>query len=149
MALKLERLDVRHIGGMVRIENECFSEPWAEKALCELVDCPYAVYFVAVDENGNAAGYGGMYILGDIGSINNIGVLPEYRRQHIGSRLLEALIEYARENCLSALELEVRQSNLGAVSLYEKHGFAEVGRRRGFYRKPTEDAVLYNLEIKK
>jgi ribosomal-protein-alanine N-acetyltransferase len=46
---------------------------------------------------------------------------------------------------MSAIELEVRAGNLAALTLYRRFGFVEVGRRKGYYRDPAEDAVLMDL----
>jgi len=131
------------------IENTCFSEPWSRMSLEELLSCEYAVYFVAYDsEKNTVAGYGGMYVSVDVGAVNNIGVMPEYRRRGIGEKLLGALEEYSVKNDITLLTLEVRASNTPAIGLYEKHGFEKVGTRKNYYKKPTEDGLLYNKEIK-
>ena len=54
---------------------------------------------------------------------------------------------YAKENNISVVNLEVRPSNTSAISLYTKYDFKEIGRRRNFYTKPTEDALLMQREI--
>ncbi|MBR5309440.1 MAG: ribosomal protein S18-alanine N-acetyltransferase [Clostridia bacterium] len=146
--IEILRLDASHIDGMEKIENTCFSEPWSRRSLEELLSCDYAVYFVAYDnENGAVAGYGGMYVSVDCGAVNNIGVLPEYRRRGIGERLLSALTEYSENNGITLMTLEVRESNIPAIGLYEKHGFTLVGTRKNYYKKPTENGLLYNKEI--
>ena len=146
--IKIVRLGSEHIDGMVKIENECFSVPWSRKSLEDLLTCDYAIYFVAVNEdNGDVAGYSGMYVSLDTGSINNIGVLTEYRRQGIGEKLLAHLEDYSKNNGIELLTLEVRSSNLPAIGMYSKHGFVKVGTRKNYYKKPTEDGLLYNKEI--
>lgn len=150
MPVKIERLSPSHIDGMEKIENICFSEPWSRKALEELLSCDYAVYFAATDEeSGAVAGYVGMYVSLDVGNINNVGVLPDFRRKGIGRLLMSELCSYCRNNGITLLTLEVRESNAPAIALYEKLGFRKVGLRKNYYKKPTENGVLYNLEIKK
>ena len=77
--------------------------------------------------------------------IENIAVAPDYRRCGIAGELLGACIAQVRPG--SAMFLEVRDSNLPARRFYEKHGFAEVGRRRSYYQQPEEDAVVYELRV--
>lgn len=144
----IEKLCASHIDGMEQIENRCFSEPWSRKSLEDLLTTDYAVYFVAVNDDGAVMGYSGMYVSFDTGNINNIGVLPEYRRKGIGAALLEALCTYCRENGIVLLTLEVRESNIPAISLYESFGFEKVGVRKNYYKKPLENGLLYNKEIK-
>lgn len=148
MEIKIERLASHHLDGLCEIENTCFSEPWSRNSLVALFECDYAVYFVATDENGKVCGYCGMYTSFEVGAINNVGVLPEYRRNGIAAKLLSELVSYSKKNGISTITLEVRSSNTNAIALYKKQGFSLVGTRKNYYKKPTEDALLYNLEIK-
>ncbi len=77
--------------------------------------------------------------------IENIVVATEFLRQGVADQLLRALIEQAQTLAASRILLEVRESNLAARRLYEKHGFREIGRRPKYYSNPLEDAVLYAL----
>ncbi len=121
------------------IEKHCFSTPWTKEQIIASNDS--TVFFLAKNEE-KCVGYGGMYTVLSEGYVTNIGVLPEHRKKGIGQRLLEALIEYSKENKLSFLSLEVRVSNLAAISLYEKNGFKKIGVRKNFYSNPKEDALI-------
>ncbi len=79
--------------------------------------------------------------------IENVVVAAEFLRRGIANELLRELIRRAQSEAASAILLEVRESNLPARRLYEKHGFREVGRRRVYYRDPVDDAVLYALRF--
>ncbi|MGD0509400.1 MAG: ribosomal protein S18-alanine N-acetyltransferase [Terriglobales bacterium] len=79
--------------------------------------------------------------------IENVVVSAEFLRRGIANQLVRALIQRAHIEAASAILLEVRDSNLPARRLYEKHGFREVGRRRVYYRDPVEDAILYALRF--
>jgi ribosomal-protein-alanine N-acetyltransferase len=79
--------------------------------------------------------------------IENVVVAPEFLRRGIASKLVCALIQRAKEEAGSVILLEVRESNLPARRLYEKHGFRAVGHRRAYYRDPAEDAILYALRF--
>jgi ribosomal-protein-alanine N-acetyltransferase len=68
-------------------------------------------------------------------------------RRGTASELMRELIRRAQNEAALAILLEVRESNLPARGLYEKHGFREVGRRRGYYADPAEDAILYALRF--
>jgi ribosomal-protein-alanine N-acetyltransferase len=70
-------------------------------------------------------------------------VAREFLRQGIADQLLQALLDQAQTLAASRILLEVRESNMPARRLYEKHGFREVGRRRRYYNHPPEDAFLY------
>ena len=58
---------------------------------------------------------------------------------------MAAAVGIARQEALSLLTLEVRVSNTAAIALYERYGFTVLGRRRGFYRFPREDAYVMTL----
>ena len=79
--------------------------------------------------------------------IENVVVAAAFLRRGIANELVRELIQRAENEAASAILLEVRESNLPARRLYEKHGFREVGRRRGYYRDPVEDAILYVLRF--
>lgn len=128
------------------LERECFDSPWTEETLYEETTNPTARFFVA-KENGKLIGYiGSNNILGEV-FITNIAVLKEFRRKGVASALLNELIKNCREEKASYLTLEVRKSNISAIKLYEKFGFAHVGERKEFYSDPTENALLYTLDF--
>jgi ribosomal-protein-alanine N-acetyltransferase len=79
--------------------------------------------------------------------ILNLAVLPEARRQGIGSRLLVQVLEEARQAGARRVWLEVRASNAAAIRFYERHGFRLRGLRRDYYSNPREDALLYCCEL--
>ncbi len=79
--------------------------------------------------------------------LENIVVAEGARRQGLGARLISELADQARAEQGEAIFLEVRESNMGARSLYRKLGFEEVGSRRNYYASPTEDAIIYRLKL--
>ena len=128
------------------IEKECFSSPWSLVNLLSETENPTAVFLVAI-ENGEALGYiGANNILGEV-FITNLAVKKAFRRNNIGSRLLSSLIEECKNQGADYITLEVRESNIPAISLYEKTGFRKVGVRKNFYSEPDENALLYTLDF--
>jgi ribosomal-protein-alanine N-acetyltransferase len=79
--------------------------------------------------------------------IENVVVAHQSLRLGIGSALVQELAKRAQRESVSAILLEVRESNLPARRLYEKQGFREVGRRRNYYADPSEDAILYDFRL--
>jgi ribosomal-protein-alanine N-acetyltransferase len=79
--------------------------------------------------------------------IENVVVAAEFLRRGIANELVRNLVHRAENEAASAILLEVRESNLPARGLYEKHGFREVGRRPVYYRDPVENAILYALRF--
>lgn len=131
------------------IEHESFGESaWSAQSLLNELQRPDAALLCArVD--GEIAGYGGMRTVLDEGYVNDIAVLPAFRRQGVGLALVNALVEYARQKGLRFLTLEARASNQSAIRLYERAGFRDVGVRRGFYDFPKEDARLMTIFLDK
>ena len=142
METRIVPMGSRHIPILAKLERECFAEPWSEKPLMEELENPQAVFLTAEDSQGNVLGYAGMHnILGE-GYIDNIAVFPHSRRKGTGSMLVEALCDYGEKNGLAFITLEVRPSNEPALALYRKYGFQQEGVRKGYYRRPAEDALI-------
>lgn len=85
--------------------------------------------------------------LGSDWEIENIAVNVEDRRCGIGSDLVRQLLRRLEEAGATGVLLEVRDSNLVALRLYEKLGFRQDGRRRKYYHNPSEDALLLRFRL--
>lgn len=137
---KPTELTAEHLTAVALLEQQCFAEPWSEAAL-SLLCREGGVGVVIPDESGTTAkAYGGMTVVLDEGSITNIAVRPDLRRQGLGRAVVEALLERSRALGVTDVYLEVRVSNEAAISLYRSLGFAVVGTRKNFYKQPTEHA---------
>lgn len=131
----------RHIPQIARIEQQCFSDPWSEALLKSELQAPLARYFV-YEEEGQVIGYIGTRMIVDTCEIANVAVSPAHRRRGIALALYRALETECRRRGITRLDLEVRESNLGARAFYRFCGFVPVGKRRNYYESPREDAVL-------
>lgn len=144
----ISRLTAFRIPDAAEVESQCFTVPWSAASLRSELNSPFANYFyVTVD--GVFAGYGGFLSLSGEGEITRIAVLPQFRRMGLGKQLMEAMLSRAGELGLSAMFLEVRESNSPAIGLYQSFGFSQVGRRPNYYTDPTEAAVLMSADLKK
>ena len=142
-----------HLEGVATLEKLCFSSPWSASSLELLTNDGIGVgYLLAAPAVPNAdpsvMAYGGMLITVDEGQITNIAVHPDHRREGYGTAITRALLRHAKDARLESVSLEVRVSNTAAIELYKKVGFTEAGRRKGFYAKPTEDALVMVYTIK-
>ena len=81
-------------------------------------------------------------------SVFSLAVHPDHRRKGFGAAIVRTLLRHAKDARLESVSLEVRASNTAAIELYKRAGFAEAGRRKGFYTKPTEDALVMVCKIK-
>lgn len=144
--LKIIKMDISHIKQIAELEKLCFSDPWSINSIQEELNKPMSVFYVLIlnlDTNTEiVVGYLGLYnILGE-GYITNICVHPEYRCLGYASMLINKVIDYSNQNNLDFITLEVRESNCNAINLYKKFGFKEVGLRKNYYSKPSENAVI-------
>lgn len=133
-------MEPEHISQVAEIEKELFSAPWDEASLKSELENPLSLWLVAL-QGDRVAGYvGSQTVLGE-SDMMNLAVRPEFRRQGLGRQLVNALI-FELEEDSHCLLLEVRQSNEGAIALYQGLGFRQVGRRPNYYKRPTEDALI-------
>lgn len=145
--MRIRQMTQEDVERVAEIEAACFSTPWSVRVYQETLANENAFYLVAEEEilpsgREQIIGMCGvMNILGE-GDISNVAVLEEFRGRGIASALFERLLDYCRVAGMTSLILEVRESNLPAVRLYEHAGFVCVGKRKHFYDKPTEDALM-------
>ena len=147
--MKIEITEMRqsHLDQMAELEKICFSLPWSRDMLADELSNKHAKYYVAVTEDGRVAGYIGMHVVLDEGYITNVTTAPEFRRQGIAKALITKVLEYCRSKGMIYITLEVRESNAGAIALYESFGFRKIGKRADYYQKPLEDALIMFLTL--
>lgn len=138
----IEKLQKKHLNGVLLLEKMCFSNPWSYEDLERQLELETSHFSVAV-ENGEVLGYMGLQIFSKEGYVTNIAVHPKYRRRGIA----EALIDFQLKNEMTFITLEVRESNFPAIELYSKKGFAEIGKRPDFYTNPLEDALIMTKSL--
>lgn len=142
----ITKMDTCHADAMAQLELVCFSLPWSLQACRTELANPIG-YYLAAQSNGKLAGYAGMQIISGEGYITNIAVSPAFRRHGIAKALLHGLITEAFSRELIFLTLEVRVSNLPAISLYKSFGFEQAGQRKNYYQCPDEDAFIMTLML--
>ena len=99
-------------------------------------------YYIVAKSNDIVIGFGGTWIIIDESHITNIAVHPSFRGFGIGELILKALIDVCKSHFISSMTLEVRASNVVAISLYNKFDFKEEGRRKRYYEDNGEDALI-------
>ena len=139
------RMNESHVAAVAELEKICFSDPWSEKSVASELNNKLALWLVA-EEEGRVAGYIGSQTCGDESDVMNVAVHPDFRRRGIAEALVKDLVDQLKAIGSRCLTLEVRASNDPAIALYEKMGFAEVGRRKNYYRNPREDALIMRKE---
>jgi len=143
--MMIEVMNSDHVAQIAALEKICFSDPWSERSIASELDNKLAFWLVAA-EGEQVAGYIGSQTVMDETDMMNVAVHPDFRRQGIAEALVNELVENLKKMGSHCLTLEVRASNAPAISLYEKLGFHEIGRRRNYYRNPREDALILRKE---
>lgn len=138
----------RDLDAVHEIEVAAFSDPWSRASFVSLLRNPSVLFAVAEAEEGRGViGYVVAWFVVDEAEVANVAVAPEARGRGVGARLLDEALDVARSRGVSAVYLEVRDSNAAARALYASRGFEEVGRRRRYYRRPVEDALVLRREL--
>ncbi|HCI60566.1 ribosomal protein S18-alanine N-acetyltransferase [Ruminococcus sp.] len=139
--MRIEKMTSGHLDDVYIIETECFSHPWSKQSLEEELNNETSLFLVAKEEN-EVIGYIGMSIVIDEGYIFNVAVRENHRNKGVATALINELVTYGKKNNFSFITLEVRESNLPAISLYSKFGFIKAGERKNYYSNPKENAIL-------
>ena len=163
-AARLRPMATADLAGVIALEHELFPEdPWTAPMFADEVAQPPEVrlYLVAeagdgpAERNGAAApgsgiaGYAGMLFVpgGQAADVLTIAVREAHWGVGIGSALLDALIQAARERRCAEVFLEVRADNPRAHGLYVRRGFEDIGLRRGYYQPSGADAIVMRKDL--
>ena len=139
--MEIRQMQEKDLKQVCKIEKNTFSLPWSYESFFESIKSKDKIYLVA-KEDESVLGYCGLWKYYDEGQITNVAVREENRNRQIGYNMLKTLIDYGKMEDMSAFTLEVRVSNSGAIHLYHKLGFEDVGIRKNYYMKPNEDALI-------
>ncbi len=149
--IQVERMTSTDLDEIVRLEKESFTDPWPKKAFeVQLGDGSSLMVVARVKDSssgtGEIVGYLCAYHIFEELQLASVAVKENFRRLGIARKLILKMIRQGRERGAKEIWLDVRESNAAARRLYEKLGFREVYRRKNYYRKPKEDAlVLFRL----
>jgi len=134
---------IDQIDEVIAVEQASFTNPWTrEMYVSELANRGVSFCFVARSPASGAVGFCSFWRVLEELHINNLAVLPGYRRQGVGSSLLSRALQEGAALGAARATLEVRRSNEAARMLYERFGFTIAGVRRAYYTNPVEDALI-------
>ncbi len=135
---------------LVGMEKEIYPEsPWsAAQFREELAGVPSSRKYLVATEDNEIIGYGGIALAGDVADIHTLTVIPSYRRRGIATEILHQLEAWATSKGITAFMLEMREGNLQAQPLYEKHGYSVISRRDNYY-SPGIHALIMRKEAGK
>lgn len=141
-AWRVRAAEARDLPAIHTLEVASFADPWPVAGFRELLDETHVTFEVAESAAGELLGYFIVLRAADEAEVANLAVQPHARRAGIGRAFLERFLARAAQDGVRTVYLEVRESNVAAQALYAAHGFVQAGRRRGYYRKPDEDALV-------
>jgi len=142
----IEAARVVHAALLAELHAACFDEVWSAGDIATLLNQPGVFGALALDDA--PVGFLLWRVAADEAEILSLGVLPPARRHGIATVLLETAVAALRTAGVTSLFLEVAQDNRPARAFYQTHGFAEVGRRRSYYHRPSApdaDALVLKL----
>jgi ribosomal-protein-alanine N-acetyltransferase len=125
------------------IEKQCFTTPWTMNSLKHELNNKDAILKIAM-YNNRIIGYVCLRTLLYTTHVFDIAVVPDFRRMGIATMLMNNVLEelWNIKPDVKTVTLEVRESNKPAIELYKKLGFRVAGRRKDYYIKPREDAIV-------
>lgn len=137
----------KHLDAIMTIEEEAYPEPWTRGMFRDEIKNDRSFFYVAMlgDE---IVGYAGFWLVADEAHITSVTTRHDMRGQGLGRRQLEHLLAEAMRVGATIATLEVRESNTHARNLYESMNFREIGRRRQYYSKSREDAIVMLKDLK-
>jgi [ribosomal protein S18]-alanine N-acetyltransferase len=145
-AVVIRDLSLDDLDAVLEIEIVSFSTPWRRDTFEGLIRRSDTDMIAAIQDD-TLVGYAICWTVLDQSELGNVAVTQEVRGRGVGRRLVHEVLERVRKRGSKECFLEVRVSNTGARKLYEEIGFTAIGKRRGYYRKPVEDALVMRVEL--
>jgi ribosomal-protein-alanine N-acetyltransferase len=142
----IEKMKESDLPAVLAIENVSFPTPFTESLFRMELNLNVAHLYVAKKES-RIVGYVDFWRVGPEMHLITIAVHPEFRKLHIGSALVEFMIDNAKTHRVEHISLDVRPSNGSGMALYEKYGFRQTGLRKGYYQDNQEDALVLGLTL--
>lgn len=129
------------LNSVCRMEKLYFRSPWSINSFLAELNAPYSNSYI-LEKGSKIIGYAVAWFLEGEFHLANFAIDEKFRKQGYGLDFVKQLLDLARrKNCQYAF-LEVRESNIPAIKLYEKLGFKIVGKRKNYYQAENEDALL-------
>ncbi len=142
---------IEHLDALVALENACFTVPWSHKSFeAELQGNQFSkILIIPRLEDGQKSqviGYICVWIIFEEIRLLNVAVHLDFRRRGFAKKLIEEALHLGmKAGCCRGM-LEVRETNVAAIKLYQYFHFEEYARRKSYYTNPTEDAILMTRE---
>ena len=130
------------ISAVQAIEQQIFPAPWPRNAYASELSQNRNAQYITLRRDDEIVGYAGLWKVVNEAHVTTIGVRSEDHGKGYGRGLFASLILHAYALEAHWMTLEVRPSNMPAITLYESFNFKVIGRRRGYYTDSGEDAIV-------
>jgi ribosomal-protein-alanine N-acetyltransferase len=144
---RVRRMVSTDLDAVVEIEREVFLFPWTRGNFSDSIESGY--HCLVLEQAGEVFGYGVMTIGAEEAHLLTLSIAAGLQRKGWGERLLREFIQIAKERLARTMFLDVRESNRSAARLYERLGFRQIAKRRGYYPAMggREDSLVMELEL--
>jgi ribosomal-protein-alanine N-acetyltransferase len=144
---RVRRMVSTDLDAVVEIEREVFLFPWTRGNFSDSIESGY--HCLVMEQAGEVFGYGVMTIGAEEAHLLTLSVAAGSQRKGWGERLLREFIQIAKERLARTMFLDVRESNRSAARLYERLGFRQIAKRRGYYPAMggREDSLVMELVL--
>lgn len=141
------RMTTLDFDAVMAIEQAIYPHPWTRGNFSDSLAAGYHCW--VVECGGMMTGYSVVMIAAGEAHLLNLSIAAQWQRRGLGSELLRFIVGHARDCAVARIFLEVRSSNVAALALYVRAGFARIGMRRGYYpvRGGNEDAIVMELVL--
>jgi [ribosomal protein S18]-alanine N-acetyltransferase len=150
--VRFRRMRAEDLDRIVEIEKDGFRHPWSAELLRRELGHAWSTILLAVEDDDGPAGetilgFIVFWLVHDEVHVLNLAVALEARRRGIGRMLMEESAAHGRRRAAQISTLEVRRSNVAALTLYRALGYRQVGVRPNYYTDEGEDAIVMILDL--
>ena len=145
--LRFRRMTLDDIEAVMQVEQDIYEFPWTDKIFSDCIRVGYHCWMALQQQE--VVGHAVISVTTGESHMLNLSIARLYQRRGFGKQFIEFLIEQAQEKQAQTMLLEVRPSNIAAISCYNSTGFNEIGLRKNYYpaAEGREDALLFARHI--
>lgn len=148
LSVKIKRMTPEDVEQVMLIEEVSYPKHhWSKDAFYNELANKLAHYYCVIESKTNTIiGYIGFWQIFEEAHITTLAIHPDYRNKQIAHILLITLFDDCYKEMIKYVTLEVRESNIAAIALYEKFGFTSIGQRKNYYQDNGENALIMFTE---
>jgi len=142
---KIKTLTEKDLDQVLELDHLCFGGLWSLDAYKREIESPNSCLLILTIElqgEEKVIGLGCFWSILEEAHITILAIHPDFQEQKLGQLLLSNMLDKAEKQGLERATLEVGENNKKALYLYEKFGFTVAGRRKKYYKKTQEDALI-------